>query len=153
MPKRPTRPGIIGVGNLLYSDEGVGVHAARHLLGQDLPSHLLVLDGGTEGLGLMDVIASLDRLVIMDCVQGGQAPGTLYQIPWQELPGTPYRLLTSMHQTSIVDVLQQVALIAPVPPTTILGVEPLSLEIGMELSPAVRQKVPAVARRALDLAG
>jgi hydrogenase maturation protease len=143
---------IIGVGNVLLGDEGVGVHAARALLRRDLPSGVAVLDGGTEGLGLMDAICGLERLVVIDCVRGGQAPGTVYCFDWDELPRSRRRLATSTsaHQVSLADVLDRVALVGDLPRTTVVGVEPARLEMGLELSAPVAARLEAVCDVALE---
>jgi len=142
---------VIGIGNVLFRDEGVGVHAARALLEQEVPPAIVVRDGGTEGLGLLDVIVGLERLVLLDCVTGGGAPGTIYRFDWGDVPtGAASATPTSQHQTDIGDVLRHVALIGDTPRTTIIGVEPESLELGLELSPAVAAAIPAVCRHALE---
>lgn len=146
---RPRRA-IIGVGNLLYSDEGVGVHVARRLLEGDIPPGVAVWDGGTEGLGLMDAIVGLDRLVIVDCVKAGGAPGTIYRIDWNDLPAEAREEKTSFHQATISDVLENVALVTDPPHTTIIGVEPEHLEFGLELSTVVSAKLDAICRLALN---
>ena len=148
----PPKRAIIGVGNLLCSDEGVGVHIARRLLQTTLPSGIEVLDGGTEGFGLMDAIVGLERLVLVDCVKGGQAPGTIYCFDWADLPENP-GTKTSIHQTTVGDVLRHVALIADLPRTTIIGVEPERLQLGLELSRPVAQQLEAVCRLCLQKVG
>ncbi len=142
---------VIGIGNLLFRDEGVGVHAARALLRREVPPDIVVRDGGTEGLGLLDVIVGLKRLVLLDCVRGNAEPGTIYRFDWGEVPDSAVSPApTSQHQTDIVDVLRHVALIAEPPRTTVIGVEPESLELGLELSPSVAEQIPNVCRLALE---
>lgn len=143
---------IIGVGNVLLGDEGVGVHAARALLQRELPPDITVLDGGTEGLGLMDAICGLERLVVIDCVRGGDAPGSIYCFDWDTMPHIPRRLTTStsVHQTSLADVLDRVALVQRPPRTTVIGVEPACLEMGLDLSEAVAARLVAVCDLSLE---
>ncbi|KPK22748.1 MAG: hypothetical protein AMK69_19195, partial [Nitrospira bacterium SG8_3] len=62
---------ILGVGNLLLSDEGVGVHVARKLMEMDLPAGVEVIEGGTDGFRLMNVVTEADRLIVVDAVKGG----------------------------------------------------------------------------------
>ena len=141
---------ILGVGNILLTDEGVGVHAVRRLEQMGLPEGVTVFDGGTEGFGLMDVIADLDRLVVIDCVRGGEPPGTIYCFDVGEL-GVPIdKFQTSVHQVGILEILHLVELVGKRPHTTIVGVEPASLEMNMELSDVVEAKLDAVTRLALE---
>ncbi len=140
---------ILGVGNVLLSDEGVGIHAVRTLEKESLPEGVEVFDGGTEGFGLMDVIADLDRLVVVDCVRGGEPPGTIYCFEVGEL-GVPIdKYQTSVHQVGILEILHLVELVGKRPRTTIIGVEPASLEMNLELSDVVAPKLNAVAQLAL----
>ncbi len=139
------RKAIIGVGNVLLSDEGVGVHAARHLLTRQLPEDVLVLDGGTEGLGLMDAIVGLQRLVVIDAVRGGGEPGTVYCFDWEQLqPGIGPRPMTTAHQVSLADVFTHVSLVAEVPRTSIVGVEPATLDHSLTLSAGVQAQLDRV---------
>ncbi len=148
--ERPTQA-VIGIGNLLFRDEGVGVHAARALMRFDVPPHIVVRDGGTEGLGLMDVIVGLTRLVLLDCVRGSGEPGTIYCFDWGDVPdASASSAPTSQHQADIGDVLRHVALIAEPPRTTVIGVEPRSLDLGLELSRPVAEQIPTVCRLALE---
>ena len=142
---------IIGVGNVLLSDEGVGVHAARALLRRPLPPNICVLDGGTEGLGLMDAICGLHRLVVIDCIHGGREPGTVFCFDWDPTTAGPGRLGSgsSAHQTNLTDVLQRVALVCEPPRTTVVGMEPASLEMGLELSEPVAARLDALCDLAL----
>ena len=141
---------ILGVGNVLLTDEGVGIHAVRRLEQMELPEGVTVFDGGTEGFGLMDVIADLDRLVVIDCVRGGEPPGTIYCFDVGEL-GVPIdKFQTSIHQVGILEILHLVELVGKRPHTTIVGVEPASLEMNMELSDVVEAKLDAVTRLALE---
>ena len=141
---------ILGVGNVLLTDEGVGIHAVRRLEQMELPEGVTVFDGGTEGFGLMDVIADLDRLVVIDCVRGGEPPGTIYCFDVGEL-GVPIdKFQTSIHQVGILEILHLVELVGKRPHTTIVGVEPASLEMNMELSDVVEAKLDVVTRLALE---
>lgn len=144
--------GIIGVGNVLLSDEGVGVHAVRRLLQGEVPPDVLVLDGGTEGLGLMDVIVGLERLVVIDAIRGGGAPGTVYCVDWDELQGAGarHRPVTTAHQVSLADVFTHVSLVATLPRTTLVGVEPDSLDHGLELTPSVQAQLDRVCALCLE---
>jgi len=152
-PPAAARRAILGVGAVLLSDEGVGVHAVRLLEEMEVPEGVVVFDGGTEGLGLMDFITSVDRLVIIDCVRGGQEPGTVYMFEPGDLGSAPDIYQTSIHQVGILEVLHMADLVGSRPWTTVIGVEPASLEIGEALSPVVLEKLQLVAGLALEEIG
>ena len=135
---------ILGVGNLLLSDEGVGVHVARKLMQMDFPPQVEVLEGGTDGFALMHVLLQADRLILVDAVRGGGRPGSIYRFEIEDCPPFPDIYKTSVHQISILEVINLSGLIGATPQTTVIGVEPNRLEMGMELSPQIEAKIPRV---------
>ena len=135
---------ILGVGNLLLSDEGFGVHVAAALEKEELPADVEVVEGGTDGFHLINIIREAGRLIVVDAIRGGQAPGTIYRFDVRDAPGGRLPQLTSAHQVGILEVLELTALTTEVPETVFLGVEPESLAMGMELSPTVAAKLPRV---------
>ena len=120
-------------------------------IGSQFHDNICVLDGGTEGLGLMDAICGLHRLVVIDCIHGGREPGTVFCFDWDPTTAGPGRLGSgsSAHQTNLTDVLQRVALVCEPPRTTVVGVEPASLEMGLELSDPVAARLDALCDLAL----
>jgi hydrogenase maturation protease len=141
---------ILGVGNLLLSDEGVGVHVANELMKMDLPPEVSVVEGGTDGFGLIGVITEADRLIVVDAVKGGGPPGSVYHFDIDEVQECPAGFKTSLHQIGILEVISLLGLMGKKPRTTVIGVEPKSLEMSMELSPEVKDKVPRMIELILD---
>jgi hydrogenase maturation protease len=135
---------VLGVGNLLLSDEGVGVHVAQRMMTMDMPPEVRVVEGGTDGFGLVNVITEADRMILIDAVKGGGQPGSIYRFEIEDCPPYPDIFKTSVHQISILEVINLSSLIGTTPRTTIIGIEPACMEMGMELSPAVAAKVPRV---------
>jgi len=135
---------VLGVGNLLLSDEGVGVHVAQRMMTMDMPPEVRVVEGGTDGFGLVNVITEADRMILIDAVKGGGQPGSIYRFEIEDCPPYPDIFKTSVHQISILEVINLSSFIGSTPRTTIIGIEPASLEMGMELSPVVAAKVPRV---------
>jgi hydrogenase maturation protease len=135
---------ILGVGNLLLSDEGVGVHVANELMKMELPHEVSVVEGGTEGFRLLNVITEADQLIIIDAVKGGDTPGSIYRFDINEVRNCPSGFKTSVHQIGILEVIDLSGLIGKTPRATVIGIEPKSLEMGMELSTEVRSKVPRI---------
>jgi hydrogenase maturation protease len=146
----PPKIVILGVGNLLLSDEGVGVHVANELMKMSLPPEISVVEGGTDGFGLLNIITEADRLIVIDAVKGNAAPGSIYRFDVGEVRNCPSGFKTSIHQIGILEVLDLSGLIGKTPYTTIIGVEPKSLEMGMELSPEIKAKIPRVTELILD---
>jgi hydrogenase maturation protease len=142
--KEKRRIMILGVGNLLLSDEGVGVHIARTLMEMDFPPQVRVVEGGTDGFGLMHILLEADRLILVDAIRGGGPPGSIYRFEIEDCPPFPDTYKTSVHQISILEVINLSGLIGPPPRTTIIGVEPKCLEMGMDLSPEIEAKIPRV---------
>jgi hydrogenase maturation protease len=141
---------VLGVGNLLLSDEGVGVHVVKRLMEMPLPPGVEVIDGGVGGLGLMGTLIGADRLIVIDAVRAGEAPGSIYRFGIEDLTKYPERYKMSVHEIGIVEVLHLSRLLGRIPKTTIIGVEPKSLEMGMDLSPEIHARVPRIIELVLD---
>lgn len=142
---------ILGIGNTILSDEGVGVHAAEALrAAYHIPDDVEVIDGGTAGMELLGPLTGVDLLVVLDAVTGGHAPGTLVTLTGDEVP-VFFRSKLSPHQISICDVLAGLEFSGEAPKDLVLiGVEPESLELGLEMTPAVAAKVPEMVRIAVE---
>jgi hydrogenase maturation protease len=135
---------VLGVGNLLLSDEGVGVHVAQRMMTMAMPPEVQVVEGGTDGFGLVNVITEADRMILIDAVRGGGQPGSIYRFEIEDCPPYPDIFKTSVHQISILEVINLSSLIGSTPRTTIIGIEPACVEMGMELSPPVAAKIPKI---------
>lgn len=133
---------ILGVGNLLLSDEGVGVQVIQRLQERyRLPDDVQVLDGGTLGMDLLYYLQGVATLLIVDAVETGGPPGTLIRLAGSEVPAFLSAKL-SPHQVGVPDMLFAARLKGIEPPDIALwGVQPALLEIGLELSPAVAAQV------------
>jgi len=134
---------IIGIGNLILRDEGVGVHAVRALEEQSLPPGVEVIDGGTATMELLPVIQEAERIIVIDALKGGEQPGTIYRVCPDDLMGETERLL-SLHQVGLLEVLGMARQLGGDPEVVIIGVEPKEISWGMELTPEVEAKLPKV---------
>ena len=141
---------VVGVGNLLLSDEGVGVHVVKELMGMALPSGVQVIDGGVSGLGLLNVVTGAHRLIVIDAVRAGGPAGSIYRFGIEDLTTYPNRYKMSVHEIGILEVLHLSGLVDKTPKATIIGIEPKSMEMGMDLSPEVQAKVPRIIELILD---
>ncbi len=140
---------VIGVGNTILSDDGVGVHAARKLQADPrVPEGVTILDGGTLGLELLPYAADASRLLLLDAVNTGQAPGTLTRMTASDVLATSAG--QSVHQLGVADLIAALALIATRPQDiVVLGVQPANTDWGASLSPEVASALPHVVNAAL----
>jgi hydrogenase maturation protease len=137
---------VLGVGNSLLQDEGVGVHFVQALKKKELDYvNLEVIDGGTSP-EITFLVEGADKLIIVDAVKGGEEPGTIYRFDIGEIAmDSPMRL--SLHQMSILDNLRMLDLIGKRPKSTvIIGIEPKNLDLGLGLSPEIEKKMPELKR-------
>ncbi|MBI4742217.1 MAG: HyaD/HybD family hydrogenase maturation endopeptidase [Betaproteobacteria bacterium] len=142
---------VLGAGNILLSDEGIGVRVIERLpLAYHLPPEVSVIDGGTCGMEMLEDLEDLDALVMVDAIRGGEAPGTLIRLVGDAVP-VFFKTKLSPHQIGLSDVLATLELVGKAPKTTaILGVQPVSLALGMELTPEVEEKMPELMRMVVD---
>ncbi len=141
---------MLGVGNLLMSDEGFGVHVARQMEKMDLPEDVEVVEGGTDGFHLVDVVLGAKRLVIIDAIRGGGEPGSIYRFDLRDAPAARLGKLDSAHQVGMLEVLSLASLLGEVPETTFICVEPESLQMGMSLTETVERTIPRVIELVLE---
>jgi len=143
---KPAPPSILilGVGNILLSDEGVGVHVIQAMQGRELPDNVELLDGGTGAFDLLDLIAHRDKIIIIDAVQGGGEPGAIYRFRPDDITLSRHPL-TSAHQVNLSDALTMAKFAGCAPGDVIIyGIEPKRIDWGLELSPEVAAVVPRV---------
>jgi hydrogenase maturation protease len=142
---------ILGLGNILLGDDGLGVRAVERLQACcDVPPDLSVLDGGTLGLALMQVLSSVDRAILVDAVMTGEPPGTLVRLSGDAVaPAIEAHL--SPHQIGVADLLDGLRWLDLVPPELLLvGIVPDKVELGLELSPAVERRMPELVQRVIE---
>lgn len=129
---------VLGVGNLLMGDDGVGVHAAMSLCGEGGLDGADILDVGTAILDVLPALEAADRIVVMDAVCAGDIPGTVYRIPLSHCAENS--CIASVHGLSLIRILALHG--KQVPDGVILGVEPDYIGWSMSLSPRVEKALP-----------
>jgi len=142
---------VLGMGNILLKDEGIGVHVAHAL--QEAPSpadvEMEVLDGGT----LPDAplaFGEVDKLVVVDAVQGGGKPGAIYRFYPEDIR-LDNDMLTSLHQMSLLENLWLMDKFSQKPKdVVIVGIEPEDMSCGLELSPKLQQRIPQIIKVVLE---
>jgi len=115
---------VLGVGNILYTDEGVGVRCVEKLESEyEFSDNVTLMDGGTLGMRLMDALLHCDTAIVLDAVLGGQEPGTIYRCTGDELRKS-LAFKDSMHQSDLVDTLIYCDLLGNKPEAVVIGIEP-----------------------------
>lgn len=140
---------VLGIGNILNTDEGVGVHAVRALQARyGEPENFQILDGGTLGLNLLPLVDDSTHLLIMDAVDAGKPAGTVVELHGKDIPLFGGARL-SEHQLTFTEVLGLALLRQTLPENlALLGVQPESLAIGVGMSPVVENALPELLKRA-----
>lgn len=141
---------VLGLGNILLRDEGVGVWAVQRLAERfEFADDVQVLDGGTLGLDLLHYVEDADRVLIVDAVATGNPPGMLVRMSGDEVPAF-LGIKISPHQMGLADLLAASRLRGRFPRELVLvGVEPEIIDTGLELSPSVAAQMDALLDRVL----
>jgi hydrogenase maturation protease len=139
---------IIGCGNLLLKDEGIGVHCIEFLKQKNLPEGVELLDGGTAGIDLIGFIQQAEKVVIVDAVRAGGNPGEIYCFSPQDFE-TEASPITSLHDITLKDIFRIIQKLGPLPKIRIIGIEPKSIDCGTELSPELKKMLPKLSELAL----
>ena len=129
------RTAVLGVGNILLSDEGIGVRAIEALTGRyTFSEEMGCIDGGTMGLDLLPFIEGKKRLLIIDAVNASRPPGTIIRIENKDIPKFLGQKL-SVHQIGLPEMLSAAALMSILPEEIcLIGMQPEKLETGLSLS-------------------
>ena len=141
---------LLGVGNILLTDEGFGVHVVNQLR-EDYVFNppITILDGGTMGMELLTYMRGMTKLLLVDAINGGDAPGTVYEFPHEEM-NSYFTEAISVHEVGMQDILRIRTLQEdPLEDAVVIGVEPESLELGLDLSETTQVVVKDVKERIL----
>jgi hydrogenase maturation protease len=139
---------VIGVGNLLLKDEGIGIHAVKALQGMNLPRSVEIIDGGTSP-DLIAYTEAGDKLVIVDAARAGGEPGTIYRFRPGDLAGEKGGL-ASAHELGVEQSLRLMSLMGKEPgEIVIIGVEPKEIDWGIEPTAELQQKIPEIVKAVL----
>ncbi|MBU0994840.1 MAG: hydrogenase maturation protease [Proteobacteria bacterium] len=130
---------IMGIGNLLLGDEGLGVHAIRELWNAKLPDAVKLLDAGTAFIDAVSHLEDIHTLIIIDAIKGGKKPGTVYRI--QVTPDLCMSYSASMHDKSVIDMMRIAQY--PLPDrVSVFGIEPEVIDWTMDISNTVSEAMP-----------
>jgi hydrogenase maturation protease len=144
---------ILGVGNILKKDDGVGVHIVQSLLERrsSLPGNISIIDGGTAGFDLIGEMSEWEKIIIVDALKASDKPGSVYRFKPEQVRTRTMSL--SLHEGGIMGVIREMRFLGHNPDIEFVGVVPEdvdTLEIGM--SEAVRESIPRAIEVILDAA-
>ena len=142
---------ILGLGNPLLGDEGIGVRVVNELTKLELPDGVSAVEGGTAGLGLIGLMEGYQRVIIVDAADMGHPPGRVVRFTPSEAQFKTVEGPLSPHQIGLGEVLTLATALEIVPTKlVIIGVQPGRIKAGVELSPKVERAIPQIIRLILD---
>ncbi|MCP4133446.1 MAG: hydrogenase maturation protease [bacterium] len=144
---------ILGIGNLLQKDDGLGVHIVNHMqeTGTPLPENVEIVDGGTAGFDLVPLMKDQDKIIIVDALKADDVPGSVYRFPAEHLADTGQTY--SLHDMGVKKILDVLKIMGDDPEVEIIGIVPEdigTLEIG--ISDSVKRSIPKVVDQIIDAA-
>lgn len=143
---------VMGVGNPLMMDEGVGVRVIEVMMGTlRFPDNVTLIDAGTMGMGILNLFRECDYLLVIDAVDGtGEAPGTVVRLTPEDL--APNQIKHSMHDIRLVDVLEAAMLMGNKPAADCIGIQIADMShVKIGLTPVIEAAVPAAVDAALTI--
>jgi hydrogenase maturation protease len=142
---------VLGVGNILLHDEGVGVKAVDKLQAEyDFSDNVQLMDGGTLGLRLLDPICEADHLIVVDAVRYGHPAGTLYRFSIEDFE-TRVTFKNSLHQLDLVETLAFAEILGKRPSAVVVGIEPEDISPwGLELTEVVQARLSEMCAQVLE---
>lgn len=135
---------VLGIGNVLLKDEGIGVHVIRAMEGHRLPDNVTLFDGGVTGIDLLEQIEEADRLIIVDAVEAGGQPGSIFRFKADEVEVMIDEHKTSLHQVDLFETLKIAKFLGSYPETIVIGVQPKDTTWGLEPTPEVASRIPQI---------
>jgi hydrogenase maturation protease len=140
---------ILGLGNILLRDEGVGVRVVQAMELLDLPPEVELFDGATAGLDLLDVLGERRQVIVIDAIEGDIEPGTVLRLAPEDLAPREGRGV-SLHELGFMETLTVAKRLGIAPQqVTVFGIKPRDVSWGLELSPEIDRLVPDVVKHVL----
>jgi len=142
---------VLGIGNLLLSDDGVGVHIVNRLRNEyTFPDNVTLIDGGTKGLDLLPLLEGKEKVLFVDAANFNKEPGTIDTVMGENIPAFLSQKL-SMHQIGVPDMLFAARLMGIFPPEMcLIGIQPKSMETSTEMSEEVKNRFDELYLKVLD---
>ncbi len=135
---------VIGIGNILRGDDGIGPDIIQRLKNKPLPVPLTLADVGSDAFSLLEYLIGKEPLLIIDCAKMGREPGTVQKFNLNENTVKSIDKTVSLHGMSLGEVYRMAGSLGAVANCTLIGVEPEQIEFGQPLSPAVEKQIPMI---------
>jgi hydrogenase maturation protease len=142
---------VLGIGNILMKDDGVGVHIAARMMemGDDIPANVEVMDGGTAGFDLIPLMRDREKIIIVDALSMDDAPGSVYRFRPDDAVSS--RRGYSLHEVGILEVIRTLRMLGDNPEIEIIGIVPEDIStMEIALSDAVMGAVPGAICAVMD---
>ena len=144
---------ILGIGNILLRDEGIGVRVIEALKKLQLPENVELVDGGTAGADLLDIISNRSRVIIIDAIEGDYSTGSIVCFGNEDIEKLQGYGINSLHNINIMETLAMARLLGShTENIVIVGIKPDSIDCGTELSEKIKSIVPDVIEVVLSMA-
>ena len=139
---------VLGVGNILLMDEGIGVHAVREFWEKDWDDTVVdFVDGGTFTQDIFFLFEKYEMILVLDIVRAGREPGTIYRLKEDDLRKDEKQPL-SLHDIDLLDSLSMAEMAGHKPELHVLGIEPATIDWGTEFTPAIQKAFPSFVKAA-----
>ena len=144
IPGSPKPILVLGVGNILLGDEGVGVRVVDRLMNEPLPPNVEVCDGATAGADLIDLVAGRDKVIIIDAAQTGAPPGTIFRFTPGQVESDASVIL-SLHEIGVMEAVHMAGILGDGPKEVVIfAVAPKTISPQLQLSPEIRAVIPRI---------
>lgn len=136
---------VLGIGNVLRSDDGVGIHAIHAFEAEQIPEGVTIEDGGTGGFSLLDIIQGYDKIIVIDAMELGAPAGTVRELTVDDLSSIKSRLNEGTHGFNLSDMRALCETLNGVSPEiTLIGVQPGTIDFSEHLSPEVEKSIARI---------
>jgi hydrogenase maturation protease len=141
---------VLGIGNILLRDDGLGVRAVEAMRQMDLPQEIELVDGGTAGANLLDIMCDRQKVIVVDAMDAGAAPGTIVRMTLEDLASRRAPVFSS-HEFSLLETVAMAQHLSAAPAELVLiGVQPQEWSAGDRLTPAIQSALPQVIEKVLN---
>ncbi|MGA1791108.1 MAG: hydrogenase maturation protease [bacterium] len=142
---------VLGVGNILLGDDGVGVHVVERMKRMALPGDAELLDGGMATSDLIPYMKGRQKVIIIDAILSSSPAGTIFRIPYQDMKKGQHYGISALHQIGVIEMLQLLESMGNMPDILIIGIVPKNdTEFSQRLSPEIEEKLPEIIAKVLE---
>ncbi|MFH1062979.1 MAG: HyaD/HybD family hydrogenase maturation endopeptidase [Candidatus Omnitrophota bacterium] len=134
---------VLGIGNLLLKDEGIGIHVIEALKKESLPDNVELVDGAAAGFDLLPIVEACDKLIVIDAIKTSEEPGAIYQFDPRQID-IKRDANVSLHDVDFFHVLEYAKKYKQLPETLMIGIVPQDIELSLELSETLKTKIPKI---------